>query len=499
MKYIFIFVTCLTLIFSTLGADAAVTLFDFEDGTTQGWENDITEYFVDNLGEPSTSMDEAYEGSYSLVYPLDLNVKHLPYNVINDLAFVRFPSTMDFTKGDGMAVYVYIPGNANISGATPATASVYIKTGENWAWFESNESENIVPGVWVKTEIDFSLSRDASSTMNQQVADLDEVHEVGVHLSGAQISGGQTSFYVDMFEVQGALVMTDVTVTVEGVLTSVRLSGSIDFGSVGLGEEAVSDEPLIIENIGNLPLTISLSIIDPEGWTSVNTFPGYNTYVLNSIFNSLQAQHEDFNEEQHALAVAPRRSSTVVFAGNQNGINVQPGEVRSLWFEFRAPEGTNVATQQRIKLIVSIEVADEYTLGISVNSKSYNFGPLSVGTTAVSSAPVAITNTGTVSQTYWMRLIEPQNWTHSQKVPGNNVYVLNAAFDTDGDVNWENVQHALGTSLMSCDQTKFSGDSSGSGVPVGNQRDLWFQIKMPINTSDASPQNIRVVFVASQS
>ena len=499
MRYTFFLILLSILIFYPLVSQGAVTLYDFEDGSVQGWVNDTTEYFSDNLGVPSATMLQAQEGVYSLSYPLNLDVKDPVYDCINDVGCVTLSSPKNLAGSEGISTYVYILDMAQIDNNTPACATVYVKTGSQWKWFESNDYTNISLGSWTKVEIDFSLSQDESGNPNQQVTNLDEVHEIGIHLSGAEISSGQTIFYVDTVECQGAWTMTDVTVTVEGVWVAIELTGSINFGVRGLGEEVVSDTSLTIKNIGTIPLTLSLSLIDPSGWTSVQTDPGDNTYVLNGMFNDNAPLGADFSEIQHALGVTPRKSSSIIFAGNQTGVYILPGESRSLWLEFRAPITTEITTEQTIKMIVSIEMAGETVLGISIDSRNYNFGPLATRSTAVSTIPVVVTNTGNVLQTYWLQLAEPEDWTHSTVASGNNIYVLNTAFDSDGEVDWDNSEHALDTSLAPCSQTKFAGDSSGVFVPTGEGRNLWFQIKMPTNIIGANPQNIRVIFVASES
>jgi hypothetical protein len=481
-----------------LVSQATVTFYDFEDGTTDSWVNDTSGGFMNNLGVPSNSNDQAQSGSRSLSYPLNLDVKDPGFNSINDTGFVTFGTPKNLTDAQGMDLYLYIPSNANISPATPALASIYVKTGPDWTWFESNDYTKITPGNWTKININFSLAKNSSGNTNQQVTGLDEVHQIGFHISGANTSAGQTNLYMDTVEFQGPFAVTIVTTEVEGVINAIKLTGSIDFGLVPLGGEVVSDGPLTVENIGTAPVTLSLSLVDPPLWEAVATNPGNNTYVLNAMFNDAKPVQTSFNEIQHAVLVDPRRSSGVIFAGNQLGVSVLPGEKRTLWLEFRAPLLTEVDTQQAIKMIISAEISADTGLSVSLDTHGYNFGILEENISAVSTTPIVVSNNGSVSETYWLQLSEPQTWTHSTRSTGENIYILNAAFDSSGSVMWDNTRHALDTKLLASGAQKFAGDQSGLNVLPGEKRYLWFQLQMPTRINTSEPENIRVMLVASQ-
>lgn len=143
----------------------------------------------------------------------------------------------------------------------------------------------------------------------------------------------------------------------------VCIEGSYNFGEVKAGEDAVSMDCFLVKNIGEENLTFSLSLINPPGWEAMQTVPtGYNTYILNVMFNSAQPESGDFNETQHSLSTTPVEcglSPYGRFAGDEDGVDVPPppgpGETKHLWVQFKAPQTTSVVSPQKISICVSIQ------------------------------------------------------------------------------------------------------------------------------------------------
>ncbi|MFH1784762.1 MAG: hypothetical protein ABH868_07755 [bacterium] len=325
----------------------SVTLYDFEDGTTQGWLNDTSGAFLDNLGVPVNSTDQGENSVHSLAYSLNLDEKDPVYGYINDRGYVRPSSPIDLSSANGISSYVYIPDIADISSSTPAKAAVYVKTGAAWRQFDTNNMVNISLGAWNRVTINFSSAKDESGQINQQVTDIDDIREIGIHISGAENSGETTTLYVDNVGALGE----------EQVLLSVSISGSYDFGILGLGAEVVSDTPFTVINSGTITETFSIHLVDPFGWSAAGTNPGEETYVLNAMFNSAKPLQSSFVELNHALSNIPQRCGVSKFAGDQTGDGVPASDSRLLWLEFRAPIMTTITTPQSIRLIVTAEAS----------------------------------------------------------------------------------------------------------------------------------------------
>ena len=255
---------------------------------------------------------------------------------------------MDLSTAKGIAGYVYIPDTANISSSTPAMTSLYVKTGTAWNWFESDQMAEITLGVWNRITINFSSAQNSSGETGQTVSDTDSIHEIGLHLSGAASSSGSTYLYLDNVGAVGA--------EQEDVL-SVNISGSVDFGTLQLGDEVVSAEALTVTNTGTITETFSLLLLDPSGWTAVQVNPGDETYVLNAMFNTTKPLSLSFVESNHALSTIPQQCTANKFAGDETGAGVSSADSRLLWFEFRAPTMTTIVDPQTIRLVITAEAS----------------------------------------------------------------------------------------------------------------------------------------------
>ncbi|MFH1784761.1 MAG: hypothetical protein ABH868_07750 [bacterium] len=325
-----------------------LTLYDFEDGTNQGWVNDTSVDFVNNLGIPSNSTTQAQEGLRSLRYPLNLDIKDPAWGSINDAGYVRPPVTMDLSTAQGIAAYIYVPATANISSSTPALASVYVKTGTLWNWFESDQMAELTLGAWNRITINFSSAQNSVGQTGQSVTNTNSIHEIGIHVSGAATSSGSTYLYLDYVGAVGAQ-QQDVL--------SVNISGSVDFGILQLGDEVVSTQALTVTNTGTITETFSLLLLDPSGWRAVQVNPGDETYVLNAMFNTARPLSLSFVESNHALSTIPQQCTTNKFAGDRTGAGVSSAASRLLWFEFRAPTMTSIIDSQTIRLVITVEAS----------------------------------------------------------------------------------------------------------------------------------------------
>jgi len=206
------------------------------------------------------------------------------------------------------------------------------------------------------------LCQDKTGTQGQQVTNLSQTKEIGVTFAGcgAENGGddpaGDVDAYMDTVTYIGASSSTDITVTVLGVTLGVTIEGAVSFTGVAQGSLTVADSALTVTNSGTVNERYSLSLVNPSAWTAVSTTPGYDTYVLDAIFNTYRPGVSEFGSEDYVLEL-PRRCDGSVFAGNDPGLTVPPSAAKYLWLLLKAPGYTLVTTPQTIRLIVSAEVA----------------------------------------------------------------------------------------------------------------------------------------------
>jgi hypothetical protein len=137
-------------------------------------------------------------------------------------------------------------------------------------------------------------------------------------------------------------------------------------------------------------------------------------------------------------------------------------------------------------------------LSVSVSPGSWNIGIIEAnGIAAMQEADkITVRNDGNVNATYSLNLVDPQGWTALQAQQGAETYILNAAFDTDGSLEWQEAIHALSVEPVMSNSTRFAGDQAGTNVEPSGERTLWFQFKAPTQTSVDSEQSIQVIVSA---
>jgi hypothetical protein len=113
-------------------------------------------------------------------------------------------------------------------------------------------------------------------------------------------------------------------------------------------------ERIVVTNDGNTREDFALSLVNPDRWTA-DSQPGPNKFVLNAAFSS-DPQNIIWDERNHLVTTEHLVSTQTRFAGDQNGINVLPGEGRSLFLQFKSPTKTQVLDSESIRLIISCEV-----------------------------------------------------------------------------------------------------------------------------------------------
>ncbi|MDE2141537.1 MAG: hypothetical protein KGJ84_03895 [Elusimicrobia bacterium] len=124
--------------------------------------------------------------------------------------------------------------------------------------------------------------------------------------------------------------------------------GSMD-PSVSMSTVSVSS--FVITNLGNLPVTYSLSaqIATPGSPWSFGSAPGNETAELQGLWNSAQPVPGAFSTPI-LLSTRPSGGPGGAYAGDQTAVQVMPGESRTLWFRFSLPTATTADPSQTMTL-----------------------------------------------------------------------------------------------------------------------------------------------------
>jgi len=132
-----------------------------------------------------------------------------------------------------------------------------------------------------------------------------------------------------------------VNVTLSGTL-SMSIVGSTFtiLSSVAPGGSVIAVSSITVMNDSTgIVETFTLRSFDSTPWTLVNT-PGFNQFALQALFNSVAPAAASFVVGEDSLTTAEKVSTASVFAGNQSGAAVPPGQSRGLWVRFQAPTST---------------------------------------------------------------------------------------------------------------------------------------------------------------
>lgn len=145
-------------------------LTDFEDGTPQGWQK--ASWTGPFFSDPAPSTQVAYEGRFSLSFPLRLDGR------IEDAgSLVR---AMNFSAYDAFVVHVFVPEEAPISWLGGVA---FVKAGPEWTWHQG-AWQNLSPGTWHTLTLELAT-----------VSRRDFVREAGFLVVGE--GQGRTTLYID--------------------------------------------------------------------------------------------------------------------------------------------------------------------------------------------------------------------------------------------------------------------------------------------------------------
>jgi hypothetical protein len=135
-------------------------------------------------------------------------------------------------------------------------------------------------------------------------------------------------------------------------------STGISLGSLdpGVFASTISVSSIVVVNRGSLPLSFALYAATATAggslW-SVATSSGEEQVVLEALWNSSAPGDSSFPDGGANAVLSSTRTSTVtLFAGDQNGAAVPPGQSRTLWFRFWRPSSTVSAGKESLRVLL---------------------------------------------------------------------------------------------------------------------------------------------------
>ena len=148
---------------------------------------------------------------------------------------------------------------------------------------------------------------------------------------------------------------------------------------------------------------------------------------------------------------------------------------------------------------VSVTVTISATISVTITEGPIDFGPLSVGATAISSGALIVTNDGSgIAETYSLSCSNTAAWDAAATASADH-FVLSAQFNSDQPTSFDAVNDVLSNTPVAATATKFAGNETGVSVAHNAERDLWLEIQTPTTTAATAQQTITLTVSAEAS
>jgi len=149
---------------------------------------------------------------------------------------------------------------------------------------------------------------------------------------------------------------------------------------------------------------------------------------------------------------------------------------------------------------IIVRVTASGTKGVSIDVPEIDLGVRSVGANnVISTVPITVTNTGTVSSSWGLRVDNAGTAWSVGNSAGPNTYSMQAVFNSVQAISddFNIVEDNLSTVDQQCISLgKFGADESCLDVPVSGVRHLWLNLDMPTTSSSTAEQQIGIVITA---
>lgn len=133
----------------------------------------------------------------------------------------------------------------------------------------------------------------------------------------------------------------------------INVDGDIDLGEMRTGETKSSSNPIVVKNIGGVPVTLSLRVINPPGWYAGTNNSVADQYIIMGAFATAVTQ-VSWDIGNHSISDVAAICTSTRFVGDLTGVSVPLDGIRPLWINFTAPSSISMGTStQTIRLIIT--------------------------------------------------------------------------------------------------------------------------------------------------
>jgi len=131
---------------------------------------------------------------------------------------------------------------------------------------------------------------------------------------------------------------------------------------------------------------------------------------------------------------------------------------------------------------------------VSIAETSYDYGSLDIESSSITASIIKVTNDGNITGTYEIKCSGSADWDVGSGTPAPDQFRLLAIFNSvqPADVDFSTKTDYLVTSNRTSSATVFSGNQTGKDVPASSDRNIWFKLQMPSNSSTFDQQIITV-------
>ena len=381
---------------------------------------------------------------------------------------------------------------------------VFVCTTAALTWHES-EMQPLDAG-WNTIMVDLSSETWKSAATgwnnNGEIANLDEVRQVGIGIFGYS---GSDSVYIDnisIFDDDGFVIYypdDPVCSTISNHASQMSVkhepfvnhSPTLDWtGEAGYTNDGLSPET----GLGATTFTYRIKYTDVDNDAPVV----YKVY----IDKNGDGDYTDTGEVNDMTGEGATYSSGVIYSYSTT-VPYSSGSTNCKYY-FQFSDGIVYATgniTEGISAAAAINAPDVYqTLSVSVNPSVWGIGTVNLSATPQTMTQgnkIMVTNDGDGAETFTLKLTDEDDrdeWTHSaiEENTGLNKYVINALFcaltdsPTAGGFNEGDSEDVITTTLQTATEAKFAyggGGDNGTSVLADESVSLWLRLDLPTAVS----------------
>jgi hypothetical protein len=249
-------------------------------------------------------------------------------------------------------------------------------------------------------------------------------------------------------------------------------------------------------NTGNV--TLYWSTPGDDGWTG--TLPSGSKYRIDYSTYSIEWSTTTYDVEIPTHSVAPHTQVSYAITG----LTGDTTWYFQIWTRDEIPANWSGLSNGATVWVNSI-------LSVSISTDTYDFGQVPLAQSTHTVSIIAVTNDGNIKETYSLKISSvtlydggSSLWKSTDTTTGYNRFISYAIFHgTDVALGYFGTNDIVADENRSSTSERYTYENgsppykqTGVGVPVGEERRIWFRLDMPTSTTTGKKEKIKVTITA---